>query len=124
MSHNNSHSITILHIAAQSDWQQGLDAGEYRAASLDTEGFIHASGDEDQLRQVVVNLFAGRTDLLVLDIDIRQLSPGIQVLREPAPSGEIYPHIYGPINLDAVTQVRTLIPDPNHPDLFALVSRE
>ena len=47
-------------------------AGEYCAPSLAEEGFIHASGDEAQMLRVAARLFAGRTDLLVLDVDTRQ----------------------------------------------------
>ncbi len=117
-------SDIILHIASRSDWQAGRERGEYRAPSLVDEGFIHASADEGQMLQVAARLFAGRTDLLLLVIDTRLLSSGSPVIREPAPSGEIYPHIYGPINLAAVVQVHKLVPAANAPGHFALVEVE
>ena len=101
----------IYHLAFQSDWEAAQSAGEYRSPSLSEEGFIHASADEEQMMRVVSRLFAGRTDLLVLDVDTDQLAKGSDLIREPSRSGEIYPHVYGPINLDAVVRVRALIVD-------------
>ncbi len=59
--------------------------------------------------RVANRLFQGRTDLLVLDLEADQLTSPIK--REPSRSGEIYPHIYGPINTDAVVRVRALRPE-------------
>ena len=114
-------TATIYHLAFRADWEAGLVAGEYRAPSLAEEGFIHASGDEEQMLRVAARLFAGRTDLIALDVDTKMLSPGSPVVREPARSGEIYPHIYGPINPDAVVRVRTLVPDATNGGGFTLV---
>ena len=61
--------------------------------------------------RVAVRLFAGRTDLLALEVDINRLPEESPVIREAARSGEIYPHVYGPINPGAVVRVRRLIPD-------------
>lgn len=112
----------IYHLAFRDDWETGLAAGEYRAPSLVEEGFIHASGDEAQALGVAARLFAGRTDLLVLDVDTVLLGEGSPVIREPARSGEIYPHIYGPIALNAVVRIRKLVPDPDSPAGFALLN--
>ena len=110
----------IYHIAFRADWQAGLAAGEYRAPSLAEEGFIHASGDAAQMLRVAARLFAGRTDLLALDVDTERLPDDSPVIREAARSGEIYPHVYGPINPDAVVRVRALIPDATDPGVFTL----
>lgn len=110
----------IYHLAFRSDWEAGSAASEYRAPSLAEEGFIHASGGEEQMLRVAARLFAGRDDLLALDVDTDRLSDNAPVVREPARSGEIYPHIYGPINLDAVVRVRSLVPDATDPSGFAL----
>ena len=112
----------IYHLAFYSDWEAGLAAGEYRAPSLAEEGFIHASGDETQTLRVAARLFAGSTDLLVLDVDTALLGEGSPVIREPARSGEIYPHIYGPIALDAVVRIRKLAPDPGSQAGFTLLN--
>lgn len=108
----------IYHIAFRSDWDAGRAAGEYRAPSLADEGFIHASGDAAQMLRVAERLFPGRTDLVALEIDTARLPPDTPVIREPARSGEVYPHIYGAINPDAVVRVRALLPDAGHPGRF------
>jgi len=114
-------SSTTYHLAFRADWEAGLAAGEYRAPSLAEEGFIHASGDEAQMLSVAARLFAGRDDLLALDVDTERLPADSPVIREPARSGEIYPHVYGPINPDAVVRVRMLVPDAADPGSFTLV---
>ena len=98
----------IYHLAFRADWEAGLADGEYRAPSLAEEGFIHASRDREQMLRVVERLFSGRIDLLALEVDTERLSEGAPVIWEAARSGEIYPHIYGPINLDAVVQAQPL----------------
>ena len=114
----------ILHIASQSDWKVGLATGAYQAPSLAEEGFMHASEDEAQMRRMAARLFAGCTDLLLLKIDCRKLATDSPVNREQAETGEIYPHVYGTISLDAVVAVRKMIPDNQDPRKFALVDSQ
>ena len=104
----------IYHLAGRAEWEAGAAslqyrAGEYRPCSLAEEGFIHCSEDEAQMLRVANRLFDGRTDLVVLDLNVDALTSPLK--REPSRSGEIYPHIYGPINIDAVVRVRRLLPD-------------
>ena len=90
----------IYHLTSKADWEAAGSGPEYRAESLALEGFIHCSKDEDQGLAVAKRLFPGRTGLLLLEVETgRLISP---VKHEPARSGEIYPHIYGPLNVDAV----------------------
>ena len=114
----------IYHLAFRSDWEAALAAGEYVAPSLAEEGFIHASGDEEQMLRVAARLFAGREDLLALDVDTERLGEDSPVIREPARSGEIYPHVYGPINPGAVVRVRALIPEVADPGVFTLADTD
>ena len=99
----------IYHLARRSEWDEAGDSGPYCASSLAQEGFIHCSGDEEQMLGVANRLFAGMQDVLVLDVDTDLLTSPVK--HEPSRSGEIYPHIYGPINVDAVLRVRPLIAD-------------
>ncbi len=99
----------IYHITTADAWAAAQSAGEYEAPSLAEEGFIHCSGDEAQTLRVVQRLYSGATGLIVLDVDVIRLNA--EVKREPSRSGEIYPHIYGKINLDAVVRVRDLTLD-------------
>ncbi len=96
----------IYHLTGRDAWAAGQSAGEYEAPSLAEEGFIHCSADEAQALRVAGRLYPGETGLQLLDVDTGKLSAGVK--REPSRSGEIYPHIYGKINLDAVARVRDL----------------
>ena len=97
----------IVHIVEKKVWEQAQQAGEYRAASLATEGFIHSSRPEQVLR-VANRFYRGIPDLLLLWIDPQRL---LAPLRFEASDGEIFPHIYGALNLDSVIRVCELAPD-------------
>lgn len=93
----------IYHIAYQGDWEAAIAAGAYRTASLQEEGFIHAS-DASQVEASFQRYYAGQTGLVKLVIDTDKLTS--QLIYEWSPSTEAtFPHIYGPINTDAVIEV-------------------
>ena len=98
----------IYHLSDRAQWEACAASTEYRADSLAEEGFIHCSEDEAQMLRVANRLFNGRADLIVLEVDLESLNSPLK--REPSRSGEIYPHIYGPINTGAVVRVRSLTP--------------
>ena len=117
----------IFHITSHADWEDAQQRGDYRAESLETEGFIHCS-TSSQVLPVAENFYKGQSGLILLEIEPSLLS---SALKWEAPSGgtpppgvtagDPFPHIYGPINLNAVTKVFDLTTDPNHkfilPDL-------
>ncbi len=93
----------IYHIVNKSHWQQALHQGYYEAASLATEGFIHLS-NEQQVTGVLERYYLGQKNLLLLQIDESKLNAVL--LHEHAASvNEIFPHLYGRLNLDAVVNV-------------------
>ena len=96
----------ILHITSRADWRTALEDGAYRAASLQTEGFIHCSRP-DQVASVANALYAGQTNLVLLHIDPDLLQ---SELRWEAVAGDEFPHVYGPINLGAVLDVTAFAP--------------
>ena len=97
---------TIYHLIDQASWESAKPTPEHRAESLATEGFIHCSENVDQMLKVANRLYAGRADLLALEVDSERLTSPVK--REASRSGEIYPHIYGPLNTDAVIKVWSL----------------
>jgi glutathione S-transferase len=105
----------IYHIAIAADWAQAQRDGEYtissRGRTLAEEGFIHASAAE--WVAPVANLFyRGLPEVLVLVIDTDKVTAEIRY--EPAPDlGASFPHIYGPLNLDAVVDIRPLAAGPD-----------
>lgn len=100
----------ILHIAARAAWQEAQAAGAYRGDTLDVQGFIHCSHTE-QLVGVANARFRGRTDLLVLVIDETRLQAELR--EEEGEPGQLFPHIYGPLNLDAVSRAEPISPQPD-----------
>ncbi|MDE2938927.1 MAG: DUF952 domain-containing protein [Chloroflexota bacterium] len=94
---------TIFHLVTEQDWESANGGQHWRPASLADEGFIHCSGTEDQAMRVVARLYPDRTDLLALEVDTEKLTSPL--VSEASRSGEIYPHIYGPLDLGAVIKV-------------------
>lgn len=92
--------VEIVHVTKRETWEAARAAGEYRAASLASEGFIHCSTHE-QLSGVVQRYYAGQTGLVVLRIDTGRLKPPLRWERSPSVN-EDFPHLYGPLNADAV----------------------
>jgi uncharacterized protein (DUF952 family) len=93
----------IYHVVAKSLWEQALTQGYYEAPSLGIEGFIHLSKQE-QVQGVLNRYYQGQADLLLLHIDESKLIATLTF--EIAPSvNEAFPHLFGPLNLDAVVNV-------------------
>jgi len=111
---------TILHITTRVEWDAARAAGSYRAPSLDVDGFIHCS-TAAQATASASRYFRGRTDLVLLCIDEGRLAAEVRYEPPSAPLGaapdpraaERLPHVYGPIDLDAVIRV---LPFPCEPD--------
>jgi uncharacterized protein (DUF952 family) len=90
--------MIVYHIVLPDDWR-GFTGDLYRAASLDTEGFIHCSFAE-QLDSVIGRYYADASSIIVLAVDTDKLMS--RLVNEPSTNREIYPHIYGPINRAAI----------------------
>jgi|GEM_PF-510561 len=89
----------LLHIAERRAWQEAQRSGVYRHPSLEAEGFIHCS-TEETIRKVADRFFAGETGLLLLCIHEAALKA--EVRWEGPWEGDLYPHVYGPIEIGAV----------------------
>lgn len=98
----------ILHIVKRGEWETAIKNGEYAPASLETEGFIHCSTAE-QVVETANHFYRGQRDLVVVCLDEAPLSSRLKY--EPAArtgderGGALFPHLYGPLNLDAVSEV-------------------
>jgi uncharacterized protein (DUF952 family) len=96
--------VRIFHIALESEWREAQRTGAYTTStlgrSLADEGFIHASR-ADQVKLVSDRYYRNvRRPLVRLDIDTDRLDAP---WREDPVGADTYPHIYGPLNVDAVT---------------------
>jgi uncharacterized protein (DUF952 family) len=104
----------IFHICTRDAAVAARVTGEYRAPSLDSEGFIHMS-QAHQVRGVLDAFYAGQPDLVLLVVDpglvtspLRHEPPGpmptAATLAQISPD-QLFPHIYGPLNADAILDI-------------------
>lgn len=107
---------SVIHLASSDAWLAAVEQGVYRAESLSSEGFIHCS-TKSQIVGVANTFYRGQSDLVLLVLDPQKLEAELkwEPPAEPEPAhaspGELFPHVYGPINLDAVTKVIPFEPD-------------
>lgn len=82
------------------EWREALAQGAYQGSAVDrADGYIHLS-TQAQLGETARRHYAGRTDLMLLTVDLPAL--GQAVVWEPSRDGALFPHIYGPLPVDAV----------------------
>ena len=101
----------ILHLTTHSAWEQAQAAGTYRGDTLDTQGFIHCS-TVYQIERVANRFFHGQNGLALLCVDTDKVQSQV-IFEQPInpdtgeaePDSDQFPHIYGPLNLDAVVRV-------------------
>ena len=106
----------IYHITSRAAWAEARKLKLYRAPSLESEGFIHCSTRE-QVLGVANEIYRGQSDLLLLCLDASKLHAELRWEApahprgsgaEGAASDSLFPHLYGPLNLDAVVDVHEL----------------
>lgn len=93
----------LWHITTGEEWRRAITVGHLLADSLESEGFIHCSA----LHQVIGTanlLFLGHTDLALLGIDETILAAEV-IWEDLYGSGEDFPHVYGPVPVEAVVKV-------------------
>jgi uncharacterized protein (DUF952 family) len=106
----------IYHITTKQAWADAQAKGEYTAPSLSTEGFIHCSTSK-QVAPVANAFYSEVKDLVLLKLDENRIKPQVkwEVPAGPPADGisesDLFPHIYGAINLDAIASVLDFEPD-------------
>jgi uncharacterized protein (DUF952 family) len=96
----------IYHVTTKENWDKAIATGFYEAPSLHTEGFIHNS-TATQVQGVLERYYTGQTNLVLLHIEETKLTAALKY--ELAPSvNEMFPHIFGVINLDAVIKTEAI----------------
>ena len=97
----------IYHVTTAAEWQSAKENGDYTSPSLQAEGFIHCSANDAQVAGVLQRYFSGKTNLVRLSIDTNKLTS--RFIYEWSPStADTFPHVYGPINTDAVIEVEKI----------------
>lgn len=111
---------TIYCLVPKNYWEQWEGRDHYLPRDYEQEGFIHATKGDDLLGKVADRVYATyEGELLVLVVDeARSSSP---VKYEQAKDGLLYPHIYGPLNNDAIVDVKRMERTKGHWTLGASV---
>jgi uncharacterized protein (DUF952 family) len=106
----------IFHLAMPEDWIAAFERGEYRMSTrgvtLETEGFIHCS-TRAQVEATANRFYADVDSLVLLTIDPSLVASPI-VWEPPAPGiDELFPHVYGPVQIAAVHHAATWLRPPD-----------
>lgn len=84
------------------EWREAVAEGAYAGSAVDlADGYIHLS-TADQLDETARKHYAGRENLMLLTVDLTALEDTI--VWEPSRGGDLFPHIYGPLPVKAVTE--------------------
>jgi uncharacterized protein (DUF952 family) len=102
----------LVHLCPKDDWSAAQIRGELRPESLSDVGFIHLSTPQ-QVHLPANRLYRGRADLVLLHIDPTHLDSPIRWELGVAtdPESMMFPHLYGPLPVDAVIDVTSYLPD-------------
>ncbi|RWA58844.1 DUF952 domain-containing protein [Mesorhizobium sp.] len=99
-------SQIIYKIAPEATWREAEKNGAFTGAPIDiADGFIHFSTGS-QVRETAAKHFAEQTDLLLIAIDQAKLGDALKY--EVSRGGALFPHLYAPLDLDAVLWARPL----------------
>jgi uncharacterized protein (DUF952 family) len=98
----------IVHIVKRSEWTLALGRRTYAPDSLRSEGFIHCS-TLSQMIDTATRFYRGQPDLVVLCIEESRLKAKVKYEAPAMPDGEVagelFPHLYGELNVEAVERV-------------------
>jgi uncharacterized protein (DUF952 family) len=93
----------IYKISSASAWREAERQGVYRGSADDIrDGFIHFSLPS-QLAETARKHFLGQTGLFLIEVDADALGDALRW--EPSRGDELFPHLYGELDLGAVTNV-------------------
>jgi len=96
----------VYKIATRDQWAAAEKTGRFDGAPVDlADGYIHFS-TAAQARETAAKHFAGQADLLLVAVDAESLGGALRW--EPSRGGALFPHLYAPLPLSAVTEVREL----------------
>lgn len=93
----------IYKILPRAEWTAAQAAGAFSGSAVDlADGFIHLSS-ATQAQETARRHFAGKADLVVLELEADDL--GEALVWEPSRGGDLFPHLYGPLQVSRVLVV-------------------
>ena len=102
----------LFHLALAQDWQAAQANGSYRISTrgltLEQVGFIHCSWQE-QVASTYQRFYADAGDVLLLEIEPSRLQAPLRA--DAIPTGELFPHLYGPLPISAVSNANRYAPE-------------
>ena len=99
-------SDVIYKICKAAEWRDAERSGVFRGTAVDlADGFIHFS-DVGQVDETAAKHFAGVHDLVLIAVAAPALGSALK--REPSRGGALFPHLHGPLRLDAVLWIKPL----------------
>jgi uncharacterized protein (DUF952 family) len=112
--------VIVLHLMPATLWRAWMAGDDYEPASLAAEGFVHCTASDDLMLHVANRFYAGTgDDLVAVALDTDRLTNEVrwEAAAHPdgsgATSGEpLFPHVYGPLDRQAVTGARRIVRDP------------
>lgn len=106
----------IYKICSAAEWREAEGAGVFRGSPIDlADGFIHFS-TAGQAAETASKHFGDRTDLLLVAVASDALGAALRF--EPSRGGASFPHLHGPLPLDAVRDVADLPLGPDGAHVF------
>lgn len=104
-------SAVVYHMLPKAVWEALPPDGDYSAATLASEGFVHCTAEPPMLESVANHFYRSEPgDWLILSVDLQQVEAAV---RWENADGHLFPHIYGPIPARAVVAV---VPFPRRAD--------
>jgi uncharacterized protein (DUF952 family) len=93
----------LYKIMSKQEWETAQAQGIYEGSEVDRkDGFIHLSAAH-QVRTTAQKHFSGRADLLLVSVLEKNLGKNLKW--EASRGGDLFPHIYGPLQPDAISEV-------------------
>ena len=106
----------VYKICPEALWREAEAAGRFTGSPVDhQDGFIHFS-TITQVAETAARHFAGQADLLLITVEADRLGHALRY--EASRGGALFPHLYGPLPLDAVTAVDPLTRDADGRHVF------
>ena len=99
----------IFHLVRKKDWKEQKKEARYHPETIDSKGFIHCSSGKN-IEEVANRLFRGERRILLIVINTSLIEPELKYEKDEE-TNISYPHIYGPLNLDAVIDKIELVPE-------------
>jgi uncharacterized protein (DUF952 family) len=97
---------SIYKILTRTEWELARRTGVFKGSVVDhKDGFIHFSSAL-QVRETAAQHFAGQSDLMLLTIDSGELGQALKW--EASRGGDLFPHLYGPLDMKMVQRAEPL----------------